>query len=63
MASTAPAASTPPVPAHELAPDASANKRKREASEPSNDETCNIADLSQMQNDILEIVKKYMSGV
>lgn len=60
MADTANAHATAPVPAHEPAPDASANKRKREPSEPSSDRTSSTADLSQTQSDILEIVQKYM---
>lgn len=47
---------TPPHLAQEPAADASANKRKRDPSEPTTD---NASHLSQTQSDILEIVQKY----
>jgi hypothetical protein len=46
----------PTTVAQEPAVDASANKRKRDPSEPTSSETSH---LSQTQSDILEIVQKY----
>jgi len=47
-----------PVAAHEAPTDTSANKRKRENSEPSTDTPSHAVSLSQTQNDIYEILQK-----
>lgn len=61
MAPATNGAQTPPVAVQELPAEASANKRKRENGEPSAHETSSPADLSQAQNDILEVIQKYIA--
>ncbi|KAM0717057.1 hypothetical protein Q7P37_006909 [Cladosporium fusiforme] len=59
MASTTNGGLTPPAAAPEPATDASANKRKRDNSEPTLDGTSPSAALSQTQKDIFEVLQKY----
>ena len=49
-----------PAVAHELPTDTSANKRKRENSEPNTEKPSEATSLSQTQNDIYEIIQKYV---
>jgi len=59
MASHSNGATESPVAAHEFPSDTSANKRKRENSEPSTETPSHASSLSQTQNDIYEIIQKY----
>lgn len=62
MASTANGANESPVVAPEPSTDTSANKRKRENSDPSTQTPSQATSLSQTQNDIYEIIQKYADG-
>lgn len=57
--STTNGALTPPVAAQEPVVDSPASKRKREDSEPNNQEAGRLSNSSGIQRDILELVKRY----
>jgi hypothetical protein len=59
MADNSNGANESPAVAHELPTDTSANKRKRENSEPNTEKPSEATSLSQTQNDIYEIIQKY----
>ena len=48
-----------PAVAHDIPTDTSANKRKRENSEPNTETHSQLMSLSQTQNDIYDIIQKY----
>jgi len=60
MADNSNAANESAAVAHEKPTDTSANKRKRENSEPNTETPSQPMSLSQTQNDIYEIIQKYV---
>jgi hypothetical protein len=59
MADNSNGANESPAVAHDPPTDTSANKRKRENSEPNTETPSQATSLSQTQNDIYEIIQKY----
>jgi hypothetical protein len=59
MADNSNGANESPAVAHDPPTDTSANKRKRENSEPNTETPSRAMSLSQTQNDIYEIIQKY----